>query len=239
MNENKGKFIDWRLNLWGESIDGSNQPLHPLPDDHEDDHETVSAPVATTSVEISAPHTGPIAVPTDHIHRPVNAKPGSTGTDNGEPATVPTPTNDASTPTDEPSTATPSPIPSDTFLPSFFPTFGVSKRTQIWIYGSLALILCFCAGLGIYFLVQRRKRLRNIPRDDYEFEALETEDQNAAMNGNAARRKGEPMAGALYDAFRGGSDEELFSSDEDEDPYHDTPVEPAPEQDSGSGEAAR
>ena len=30
-------------------------------------------------------------------------------------------------------------------MPSIFPTFGVSKRTQIWIYGALTLIILFCA----------------------------------------------------------------------------------------------
>ena len=215
VNEDKGTFNDWRLNLWGESIDGGKQALHPLPDAHEDDHETVTAPVATTSVTHGAPQAEPTAIPTDHIDRPVNAKPTSTPAD--EPQSP-------STPTDESSTASPSPVPSDRFLPSFFPTFGVSKRTQIWIYGSLALILCFCSGLAIYFLVQRRKRLRNIPRDDYEFEALETDDQNMAMNGNSQGKKAKRRAGELYDAFAGGSDEELFSSDEEE-PYEDVPAD--------------
>ena len=39
VNEEIGKFIDWRLNLWGEAIDGAKQALHPLPNEHDDDHD--------------------------------------------------------------------------------------------------------------------------------------------------------------------------------------------------------
>ena len=107
---------------------------------------------------------------------------------------------------------------SDSFLPSFFPTFGVSKKTQIWIYGAAGLIVAFCVGLGIYSIVQRRKRLRNNPRDKYEFEMVGTEDDDEArrgLNRHKARRGGE-----LYDAFADGSDDDLYSDDEG---YQDTP----------------
>ena len=39
VNEMKGRFLDWRLNLWGECTDASIQDLHALPDAHDDDHE--------------------------------------------------------------------------------------------------------------------------------------------------------------------------------------------------------
>jgi kexin len=112
---------------------------------------------------------------------------------------------------------------SDSFLPSFFPTFGVSKKTQIWIYGSIGLIVAFCAGLGIYFIVQRRKQKQNNPRDGYEFEMLGTNDHDDARRGLTRQRgRGRPKRGGeLYDAFAGESDEEDLYSDEDE--YRDTP----------------
>jgi kexin len=31
VNERVGSFVNWRLNIWGESINGSHQPLHPFP----------------------------------------------------------------------------------------------------------------------------------------------------------------------------------------------------------------
>lgn len=216
VNDEKGLFIDWRLNLWGECIDDSKQPLHPYPDEHDDDHETTTGSVATTSVEIGSPQTDIPVNPTDHIDRPVNAKPLPTSTDSAS-KTNPTDASSAS------STSTPTQTPSDSFLPSFFPTFGVSKRTQIWIYGALVLIVLFCAGLGAYFFIQRRKRLRNSPRDDYEFEVLDTNEDNGVSLVPPVGKKAKRRAGELYDAFAGESDEELFSSDEEG--YRDAPEE--------------
>lgn len=220
VNDMKGEFLDWRLNLWGECIDASAQVLHPLPDEHEDDHEIVSTPVSTTSIDPGPPQTDLPATPSDHIDRPVNDKPAETPvTSNTDPGASPTST-DPSSPTTEP---TPTHTPSDSFLPSFFPTFGVSKRTQIWIYGSIVLIVIFCCALGVYFYVQRKKRLRNNPRDDYEFEVLDDDEDDAGgMNGHAGGKKAKRRAGELYDAFAGESDEELFSGDE-EGPYRDAP----------------
>lgn len=112
---------------------------------------------------------------------------------------------------------------SDSFLPSFFPTFGVSKRTQIWIYGSLGLIIVFCIGLGAYFLIQRRKRLRNNPRDAYEFEMIGEADEDEQQGLTSRKGPGKGRAkrgGELYDAFAGESDDDLYS---DEETYQDTP----------------
>jgi hypothetical protein len=36
VNNRTGTFINWRLNLWGEAIDDSHQPLHPLPGGYEE-----------------------------------------------------------------------------------------------------------------------------------------------------------------------------------------------------------
>ena len=217
VNNAKGSFTDWRLNLWGECSDPSNQGLIALPDEHDDDHETEIPGIHTTSVEPEPHQTDLPAKPSDHIDRPINAKPSSV------PATTTTAAAEPTAAVTSTSTAEPSPThtPSDSFLPSFFPKFGVSKRTQIWIYGSIGLILTFCIALGIYFWAQRRKRLRNNPRDDYEFEMLDDDDDDPpGMNGHAGRKKGARRAGELYDAFAGESDEELFSDDGDE-PYRD------------------
>ncbi|OAX84642.1 hypothetical protein ACJ72_00977 [Emergomyces africanus] len=219
VNEHNGTFIDWQLTLWGEAIIADIQKLHALPTEHDHDHDSTHAHVVTTTL-LNPGGSGanrPIATsvpPTDHINRPVNSKPTS-------PSSAP-----------DTNTGTPESSKTDSFLPSFFPTFGVSKLTQVWIYGSLALILIFCSALGIYFLVQRRKRIRNNPRDDYEFEMIEDADEMdpltgggsgggvvghmAAAAGAGARRKQRKRGGELYDAFAGESDEELLSDDDEE-----------------------
>jgi len=212
VNEFNGTFIDWRLNLWGECIDPAIQPLHHLPDEHDDDHETESAPVSTTSIVIGSPPTDLPATPSDHIDRPVKPSPSETAT-----TTAPAPTQ--ANPTTEPS---PTHTPSDSFLPSFFPTFGVSKRTQIWIYGSLGLIVTFFIGLGVYFYAQRKKRLRNDSRGDYnELPELDRDGLRRGTNRHANNRN-KRRGGELYDAFAGESDEDFLSDTEDK-PYQDTP----------------
>ncbi|KAL2799490.1 peptidase S8/S53 domain-containing protein [Aspergillus keveii] len=214
VNDNVGEFLDWRLNLWGEAADGSKQKLHPLPDEHDDDHTIEDSIVVTTSVEPAPAPTEPADKPSHTVDRPVNTKPTPTDSEASESATP-----------------TPSPV-SDSFLPSFFPTFGASKHAQVWIYTAIGSIIAFCIGLGVYFQVQRRRRLRN-DRDDYDFEMIEDEDESKAMNGSSTRRRG----GELYNAFAGESEEEPLFSDEDDDdePYRDQANSPNPRR-SGSAD---
>ncbi len=214
VNEHTGTFIDWRLNLWGESANAAIQGLHPLPEEHDDDHETASAVVSTTSINAGSPPTSLPSNPTDHIDRPTKPKPSESGTKTAvQPGTTVTETGE------------PTHTYSDSFLPSFFPTFGVSKKTQIWIYGAATLIILFCIGLGVYSIIQRRKRLRNNPRDGYEFEMVGGNEDDEAGRGLAGRNgsKRPRRGGDLYDAFAGESDEDLYSDGEDDGQYQDTP----------------
>ena len=223
INEHNGSFTDWKLTLWGECIDSSKQELLPMPTEEDDnDHDVISASVSTTTVNPGAEETGLPANPSDHIDRPVNAKP-TTGAPS-RPAMASTTSAAASTTSTASASATPT--SKGTFLPHYFPTFGVSKRTQIWIYGALAIIILFCAGLGAYFFVQRRRRIRN-SRDAYEFAALDNTDANSGANGAAGGRRPKRRAGELYDAFAGESDEELLSESEaeDEKTYRDDDAE--------------
>ena len=90
------------------------------------------------------------------------------------------------------------------------------------------MIIVFCVGLGTYFYVQRRKRIRN-SRDEYEFEMLddaELDGANGTGNGMRVKRR----AGELYDAFAGESDEELLSDEEGEAGYRDEDPHPEEEQ---------
>ena len=212
VNEHSGTFIDWRLKLWGECIDASKATLLPMPTDHDDDNHDEEAPTTTTIAGTTASITStPTSTteaqgnPTDHPNRPVNAKPSTTDTE-GE-------------------TAAPSESEtSSAWLPSFFPTFGVSSKTQIWIYGSAALILTFCIGLAIYFYLARRKRLMNNPRDEWEFDLLE-EDEALGLTSRGRKgtrgKGGKRRAGELYDAFAARSESESddgrgYEDDEEE-----------------------
>jgi kexin len=208
-NEHTGTFTDWKLRLWGECIDTSIQKPRPLPTEHDDDdhNATTTAPAHTTSVILPTETSTPSDVPSDLPTRPVNQKPTTTA--GFEPPSTATATSSAS------ATSVP-----ENFLPSPFPTFGMSKRTQIWIYGSIALIIVFCASLGTYLFLARRKR-KNNSRDAYEFEVLEdADDEDGArtgmLSGTAGGKKRAKRGGELYDAFAGESEEELFSDDDDD-----------------------
>ncbi|KAL9047039.1 MAG: hypothetical protein Q9214_000280 [Letrouitia sp. 1 TL-2023] len=218
VNEHNGTFTDWRLSLWGECIDSSKQDLLPMPTEHDDDdHDVMTAAVSTATVTPEPTETGLPVIPSDHPDRPVNAKPtaGETHKPSGTAAAS------ASSGTGAAASATgTSP---GTFLPHYFPTFGVSKRTQIWIYGALSIIILFCIGLGAYFLIQRRRRLRK-SRDVYEFEAVGDGD-NIGLSGGVRGRRTKRRAGELYDAFAGESDEELLTDDEEAKAYRDDEVE--------------
>jgi kexin len=225
INNKKGTFTDWRLRLWGESIDASKAKLRPLPTEHDDDdHDVIDDhPAHTTSVTLPSGTPNP-ADPSDMPTRPVNQKP----TDTVQSAVSTPPASSAAASLTPSASALP-----ENFLPSPFPTFGVSKRTQIWIYGSIGLIVLFCAGLGIYYYMVRRKRAQ-ASRDNYEFEILDDadDDEGGARTGmlnSAAGRKGRgaKRGGELYDAFAGESDEDLLSESEDGDaPYRDRDISP-------------
>ncbi|CAN8101297.1 unnamed protein product [Discula destructiva] len=207
VNEFEGAWVDWHLKLWGESVDASKATLLPMPNEEDDDDHDV---IATTTIPptvvtpppsaVSSPVDGsPAGNPTDHPDRPTNAKPTATEpADAGEIELEPTPQ------------ASSSAAPTSSWLPGFLPTFGVGPRAQAWIYASLALILVFCAGLGVYLFMARRRRLRNSPRDTYEFELLDEEEAEGLTAGaeKDASGKKRTRGGELYDAFAGGSDEE-------------------------------
>ena len=227
VNEHNGSFTDWKLTLWGECIDPSSQELLPMPkEEDDDDHDVMTATPSFVSISPGATETDLPANPTDHQHRPVNAKPTNPGsqatsTSSSSSSSSVSPSASASasaTATDLPSEPPEEDKDSSHLLPHYFPTFGVSKHTQVWIYGAFTIIVLFCAGLGTYFFVQRRKRRRS-EREDYEFEVLDDED--AVLSGGVGAKKKGRRAGELYDAFAGESDEEGLLSDEDDEEYRD------------------
>jgi kexin len=216
VNDHNGTFVDWHLKLWGESINPELATLIPLPeetdDDNHDDIATTTLAATTTSVPVPTDTALP-TIPTDHPDRPVNSKPtGTTDEDTSPTSSLPATTSSADK--------------QSSWLPSFFPTFGVSAKTQVWIYGAIGLIVVFCSGLGIYFYMVRRRRIRNNSRDNYEFDLIAEEEAEGLTQGSGAggrRQKGKRRAGELYDAFAPGSEDEEDFDDfdgEDED-YQD------------------
>ncbi|KAI1774712.1 peptidase S8/S53 domain-containing protein [Hypoxylon cercidicola] len=201
VNDDSGKFVDWHLKLWGESIDASKATLLPMPSEDDDaDHDvtsTATPTAATTSLPApteAADTAIPTALPSDHPERPI--KPSKT---TGE---------DVATETGTESAAAETTTAASSWLPSFLPSFGVSSSTQAWIYGSIGLIVAFCAGLGAWFWFVRRKQRRNNPRDDYEFEPLNPEDGGDNLGGATGEKGQKRRGGELYDAFAGGSEDE-------------------------------
>lgn len=234
VNDHTGVFTDWRLKFYGEAIDGDKQELLPLPGRHDDDdHDIVptqTASVGTTSVAVpTSTATVPPGNPDDHQHRPVISKVSSTTSSTTRPARPTTlPVDEDADETQPTSTATSTSTSNSNFLPRPFPTFGVSKGTQVWIYGALALILTFLGVLGGWtFWVKRQKKRR---WDQYAFEMVDRDDDddngpgvrganghaNGGVNGEGRKKR----AGELYDAFAEGSDGddmfELGSEDDSE-----------------------
>ncbi|KAF8469631.1 peptidase S8/S53 domain-containing protein [Kalaharituber pfeilii] len=228
-NGQTGTLVDWKITIWGESLDPEQAVLHPLPGDpmnntHPIPHPfTSTASVHTTSIQHTSTSEAPLSTPSDHIERPVNSKPKPSESSNSVE-----PTDAASNTSIDPALAN-TDLNNDRpqFLPSFLPTFGVSGKTQGWIYGALVIIVLFIAGVAIYLCVQRRKR--RATSSNYEFAVLEDDDYDGegAMPGGSNRRRaavgtGRRKAKELYDAFGASDDEEeedIFSDDDEEKQY--------------------
>lgn len=224
-NEYVGTFVDWHLKLWGESIDGDSQPLLPMPTEHDDDNHDVLQPTHTVT---GIAHTTSVAVPTDHT-----GVPEGNPTDHPERPTKPTAAPEPS-PADESQEVSPSEAPKPeedktNFLPRPFPTWGVSKSTQKWIYGAIALILIFLSCLFGWMFWIRQKRRRTAARlGEYELTEQDTAESGLLANGNGhyanggERGKNKKHGRDLYDAFAEGSDDDaadefsLGSDEEDE-----------------------
>ncbi|ROT39344.1 KEX1 protease [Sodiomyces alkalinus F11] len=214
VNEHSGTFVDFHLKLWGESIDAAKATKLPMPSEDDDkDHAkvisstttmTASTTVVTQSAE--APATLPSTVPTDQPDRP-KIKPTSSGMAAAGSGVAPTETSAAT------QTGEAAPTTTDSNWISWLPSFGVSGKAQVWIYGAVVLIVAFCVGLVIWLFMARRRKLLNNPRDDYEFELL-NEEESQGLNagekgvGTAGAKTRRTRGGELYDAFAGGSDDE-------------------------------
>ncbi|KAG7293431.1 hypothetical protein NEMBOFW57_003481 [Staphylotrichum longicolle] len=216
VNEFSGKFVDWHLKLWGESRDASKATLLPMPTEEDDnDHALIATTTLPATFTTIPPATDPSSstVPadaTDVPNRPVNSKPTRLPADDDDEAGS-----------------------NQTTPPDARVLLGRGQHHQhlapAWIYGSLVLIVLFCSGLGVYFYLARRRRLRNNPRNDYEFELLDDEEAEGLASGEknaaarAARRCGRraDARGELYDAFAGESSDGEDDDDDDSDDFGD------------------
>ncbi|KAF2719965.1 hypothetical protein K431DRAFT_271760 [Polychaeton citri CBS 116435] len=233
INEHNGTFVDWRLKLFGESIDPESQKLLPLPTYHDDDdHDREDAIVSTTSVSVPTETGSPEGNPSGHPDRPQISKTQEPSSAQATPTPSPSGIADGEEEKPSPAEDEVAQPTSSNFLPHPFPTFGASKRTQVWIYGAIVLILIFLISLLAYFLYVRRKR-RWMNRDKYNFEVVPDQDEDniplaanarggaelGPIRGNGRKKR----AGELYDAFAEGSDDEhafgLGSDSEGEDGY--------------------
>lgn len=211
VNEHSGQFIDWHLKLWGEAREADKATLLPLPNEDDDaDHDVISSTITVPVVTSSA-----ASLPTQDNDEHIVTDPS------GHPVRPTKPSFPKPTSTNEDET-TGSPVAQETTSSSWIsklPSFGASKTATLWIYGALILILAFCAGLGIYLYIVRRRRIRNDPRNEYDFELLDDEEREA-LNGEKRRGGGKKgrrtRGGELYDAFAGGSESEEETSYQDE-----------------------
>ncbi|CUS07498.1 unnamed protein product, partial [Tuber aestivum] len=227
VNGQTGSLIDWSLILWGEAIDADKAKPLPLPGGDGDnnlgtDPITTTAQASTTELPSMTSTANPSKVtenPSDHADRPVNEKPDDTATptylETGESAhglffVLVTSTSTAP-PGDQGAEE------SD-FLPSFFPSFGVSAKTRVWIYGAFAVIILFVGALVAYLFIQKKRAKKQ--GMDYEFEALNNEDDlddGAAGAGRKASVGGRRKARDLYDAFGASDDDEDTPSEKEYD----------------------
>lgn len=224
VNEHSGTFTNFHLKLWGEAIDASKAVLLPMPSEDDDD---VAFPSSTTTASASTTSVSPIPtsvstsmapIPSDHPDRPINPKP-STSAGPAKPSVTSTPEETAS------------PLPSasaapSSWLPGWLPSFGFGPKTTIWIYGAVGLIVSFCMGLGVYFYLARRKRLRENARDNYEFDLVRDDEETEGLTGGNGTAAGQGRgqrrrAGELYDAFAAGSEDEDGPFSDLEEEYHD------------------
>lgn len=181
--EATGVFKDWRMTLWGESIDESKAVPLPIPGESQIEEESPPATIVNP-VEVSTAPAPERPTPTTEIdddmkpERPVLSKP----------------TQAASPHTPLPTTIIqPLPEEEDT-VPSKFD--WLSKKA-IWIYVAIASIISFISLIGIWVWIQKRRNGR-LSKDHYEFKELQT-NKGSSTSDSAGQSY---VANDLYDAFR-------------------------------------
>lgn len=214
-NKDVGTFIDWRLQLWGESIDPHKAKALPMPEETDNNHHDQFV-IATT---ISATYTPkPTALcssagdPADHPYNLVDTNSSSLRVEGTSHTATSTISASASTLNTRPDV-------SEGFTSSF-PVFDLSSYTQGWIFGFIGVFILICAGLGVCFYIVCLKPLRNQTYDVYKFKTLQDESaKDLTSEGSPSLGKGKRRADELYDTFSVGSNDENDEFSDEEDSY--------------------
>lgn len=141
------KLIDWSLILWGESIDPSKaeeftgNPSSSKPSDENGQEEATSQSSIISTATSNPVESTSTSVSTTAISEPTDTNSSEEGTDGSE-ETEEGEDKDSG------------------LFGSVIPTFGMSKNTAAWVYGSGLIILVFIGSITGYLLYLRRKRSR-------------------------------------------------------------------------------
>ncbi|OLL26525.1 Protease KEX1 [Neolecta irregularis DAH-3] len=176
VNENKGKLQDWKISLWGESIDESKTVPYELPgESRKGGQPTIDFPVT------SSPNSTAIS--------------SSNGTSTSETASS-IPSREPTTPDKVDVVETPKVVS----LPSsydFSKELKDSDQTVFWFFAGIIIILLFIMMVGIFFCMQRKRDIQaKGDRENYEFEVLQASDVD-----DGSRKSHLTQNETLYDAF--------------------------------------
>ncbi|ODQ52302.1 hypothetical protein SAICODRAFT_58465 [Saitoella complicata NRRL Y-17804] len=233
-----GKLLNWRMTLWGESVDPALAVPHPLPGT-DDDHPLPPDPVlpsTTASATYSqSAHPRPVISITKAESGHAASVHSAQVSTVPHPKVKPTTTATATTTTTTGVAATATPVQEDEKVSdettSATETATTGKTYEIMgnEYGLIVIVVVFvsvgtallgAAIAAVYFFI-RRQRLRAAQREDYEFKVLRNTG-DADVDETPAEVKRGGVEGVLYDAFDArDSDEEIFDalgevSDDDE-----------------------
>jgi kexin len=161
-NELHGTFLDWRLNLWGESLDAEHQTRHPYPNEDDDNHETTSAIVSTTYLRAGSPV---VTIPPSV--RPLDCPGRLTKLSTSSWAVVVTAATTIAVPTS---------IASEVLRPirthPAFPKFERLDKMWNQAYGVIGLIMGLFFTLVLYVIVKSWASMRCSSREGDEFELM-------------------------------------------------------------------
>ncbi|KAF7587225.1 pheromone processing endoprotease [Aspergillus hancockii] len=143
VDDHSGKLINWRLKLWGEAINGLHQPLHPFPDEH--DQEFPGVAVAITSAYSAAIETERPTAPIDANNRPGNVRLVETG------GPTPATSSIVSSALVGPASLSASFPPLHSWIPA------ASRSRQLWVHTGIIFSVVFCIVLGLYLHIKRRR----------------------------------------------------------------------------------
>lgn len=167
------QLYDWTLKLWGQARDASKAKIYHLDEDMtlpDTPTSSVSSSHTTTSHRLGAPFR---PVPTHHATTGVPPAPSPATTHETKPeSSGPAPSASVSLPAAQSSSS--SEEESSDGWTKLIPTFGLSKHTALWIWGSVLIIVIFIICVVTYIFVWRKRqqqRFKPIPSYDYDVEA--------------------------------------------------------------------